>query len=234
MTEKQPLPTLSMYRITARLFTHVEKSVYNSFGEHSQELAAKGIERFGFDLAQNIAIRATEEGEIHTLGSYIPDSIRNKKLDQSEAVVYGQMAKLFAQVAKAVVDKYGSRGEDAIREGVRTFGEARGKGIAERAAHLGQDNTIENYLSNYDMARSELFEMETNHYPEVIEQTFTKCPFGQQWADDGTGEYGILYCQMIDPSIAKGFNSDFEVDHDQYVLKEGVCDFKFKLQKKQE
>ena len=42
-------------------------------------------------------------------------------------------------------------------------------------------------------------------------------------------EYGILYCHMIDPSIAKGFNPSFEVVHDQYVLKEGVCHFRFQM-----
>ncbi|TMW71299.1 hypothetical protein FGB90_14905 [Alteribacter natronophilus] len=220
-----------MYRITARLFTHVEKSVIASFGDEAANKVEQGVSRFGHDLAQNISVRAAEEGEVHNLDKYIPEDVEKKKLEQDEATVYSQMAKLFGQVTKAVVDEYGEKGKDAVREGVRTFGEARGKGIAARAAHLGQDNTIENYLSNYDMARSELFDMETEHYPEVIEQTFTKCPFGQQWADDDMGEYGILYCEMIDPSIARGYNKDFEVDHDQYVLREGVCEFKFKLKK---
>ncbi|MBM7097592.1 L-2-amino-thiazoline-4-carboxylic acid hydrolase [Bacillus sp. H-16] len=229
--ESKPLPALSMYRITARLFTHVEASVSAAFGETGKELIQKGVNRFGCDLAQNISLRASDEGERHVLSNYIPTHVDKKKLDQNEADIYSQMAGLFGQTAKSVVDEYGGRGKDAVREGVRTFGEARGKGIAERAAHLGQDNTIENYLSNYDMGRSELFEMETHHYPEVIQQTFTACPFGKQWADDNMGEYGILYCEMIDPSIAKGYNKDFEVDHDQYVLKEGVCEFKFKLKK---
>ncbi|WP_026688929.1 L-2-amino-thiazoline-4-carboxylic acid hydrolase [Alteribacter aurantiacus] len=230
-TERRPLPTLSMYRITARLFTHVEASVSNSFEEEGIRLVQRGVTRFGYDLAQNIAVRASEEGEAHVLSDYIPKEVEKKKLDLNEATVYSQMAKLFGQVAKVVVDHYGEEGKDVVREGVRTFGESRGKGIRERAAHLGLDNTIENYLSNYDMARSELFEMETIHKPEVIEQTFTVCPFGQQWADDDMAEYGILYCEMIDPSIAKGYNNDFDVDHDRYVLKDGVCEFKFKLKK---
>lgn len=46
---------------------------------------------------------------------------------------------------------------------------------------------------------------------------------------DGTGEHGILYCQMIDPSIAKGYNRNFDVLHDRYVLKEGDCHFRFQM-----
>ena len=79
------------------------------------------------------------------------------------------------------------------------------------------------------MGRSDLFEYETNFHPKEIEQTFTKCAFAEQWKKDGVGEYGILYCQMIDPSIAKGFNPNFEVVHDRYVLEEGECHFRFQM-----
>jgi L-2-amino-thiazoline-4-carboxylic acid hydrolase len=227
-TNKTPLPPLSMYTITAKLFTHIENSVTSAFGTEGKKLLQNGVENFGYKDAYDIAQQATQEGEDHVLNNYIPgnfDSV-NK---YGDTTIYGLMAKLFAQVTKAVVDVYGEEGRNAIKEGVRTFGEERGKGIAQRAKHLGKPNTIDNYLSNYDMGRSDLFEYENIFKPEVIEQTFTQCPFGQQWADDNLHEYGILYCQMIDPAVAKGYNPRFEVEHDQYVLKEGVCHFNFKL-----
>ncbi|MDQ0256808.1 hypothetical protein J2S74_004230 [Evansella vedderi] len=226
-----PLPPLSMYRITTKLFTHMERSITLSFGAEGKRLLEKGLERFGFKEAQAIAEQATAEGEDHVLDNYIPDSYDS--IDKYEGLtIYSLMAKLFAQVTKAVVDVYGEKGKDAIREGVRTFGEERGNGIAHRAAHMGEKNTIDNYLSNYDMGRSELFEFENIFKENVIEQTFTKCPFGEQWAKDGMHEYGILYCEMIDPAVAKGFNPKFEVEHEEYVLKEGRCTFKFKLDEK--
>lgn len=46
-------------------------------------------------------------------------------------------------------------------------------------------------------------------------------------------EYGILYCQMIDPAIAKGYNPNFEVEHDKYLLKEGHCHFRFQMKDNQ-
>ncbi|KAB7708309.1 hypothetical protein F9802_05430 [Bacillus aerolatus] len=139
------------------------------------------------------------------------------------------MAKLFAHVSKCVVDAFGEAGQEAMMNGVGTFGEERGRDIARRAAAVGKPNTMDNYLSNYDMGRSDLFEYETLFHPKEIEQTFTKCAFAEQWKKDGMQEYGILYCHMIDPSIAKGFNPNFEVVHDQYVLKEGVCHFRFQM-----
>ncbi|WP_216831330.1 L-2-amino-thiazoline-4-carboxylic acid hydrolase [Alkalihalobacterium elongatum] len=228
VTNKTPLPPLSIYRITAKLFTHIEKSVNSSFGSEGKTLLQKGLKSFGYKEAHDIAEQASLEGEDHVLNDYIPeDFIRETKYN--DITIYSLMAKLFAQVTKAIVDVFGDEGKAAIKEGVRTFGAERGKGIAHRAAHLGKPNTIENYLSNYDMGRSDLFEFDNLFKPELIEQTFTKCPFGQQWADDNMHEYGILYCQMIDPAVAKGYNPNFEVEHDQYILKEGVCHFNFKL-----
>jgi hypothetical protein len=146
------------------------------------------------------------------------------------ASMYSIMAKLFACVAKEVVDRFGEEGKVAVMEGVRIFGEARGRDIAKRAALVGEPNGIENYLPNYDMGRSALFEYTTEMHPTVIEQNFTKCAFADQWREDGMQEYGILYCKMIDPAIARGFNPKFDVVHDKYLLKdEGSCHFLFNL-----
>jgi hypothetical protein len=144
------------------------------------------------------------------------------------------MAKLFAHVAKAVVDRFGEEGREAVKEGVRLFGEERGRDIARRASLVGEPNGIENYLPNYDLGRSDLFEFETLMHPKEIEQNFTKCAFAEQWKKDGMEDIGIMYCEMIDPAIAKGFNPNFEVIHDKYILKEGTCHFRFQMKDNKE
>ncbi|GGF97465.1 L-2-amino-thiazoline-4-carboxylic acid hydrolase [Paenibacillus abyssi] len=160
----------------------------------------------------------------------------DEKKSLEPASMYAIMAQLFAHVSKAVVDRFGEEGREAVKEGVRTFGEQRGRDIARRAALVDEPNGIENYLPNYDMGRSDLFEYETTMHPKEIEQTFTKCAFAEQWKKDGMEEYGIMYCEMIDPAIARGFNPNFEVIHDQYILKEGTCHFRFQMkdEKKEE
>lgn len=161
------------------------------------------------------------------------DQNEQQKINHDESLEpvspYTIMAKLFAHLSKAVVDRFGEEGKDAVREGVRAFGEERGRDIARRAAAVGQKNDIENYLPNYDMGRSDLFEYETEYHPLEIEQNFTRCAFGDQWKADGMEEYGILYCQMIDPAIAKGYNENFEVVHDKYLVKDGHCHFRFQM-----
>ena len=221
---KLHIPPLSMDTITAKLFTHLEKSIIKEFGEEGKTLISKGVQNFGYKDAEEIALQATKEGVIP----------RNHQAERKyeDLTIYALMAKLFAQISKAVVDCFGEKGKDAVREGVRTFGEERGRGIAQRARANGKENTRENYLTNYDMGRSDLFTYTTEYKEGEIEQNFTVCPFGQQWAEDDMHEYGILYCEMIDPSIAKGYNPDFEVVHDKYILKEGNCHFRFILEDK--
>ncbi|WP_453991451.1 L-2-amino-thiazoline-4-carboxylic acid hydrolase [Bacillus nitroreducens] len=226
--ERVQIPPLSMHNITTKLFTHLEASVVSEFGTEGKDLLQKGVENFGFKDAEIIAKQGTIDGENHTLFNYIPMN-HSDEIKYPNLTIYALMAKLFAQISKAVVDRFGEKGKDAIREGVRTFGEERGRGIAQRARANGEENSRENYLTNYDMGRSELFTYTTEYKPGEIEQNFTVCPFGQQWADDNMHEYGILYCQMIDPAVAKGFNPEFEVEHDKYILIDGNCHFRFKL-----
>lgn len=222
-----------MEAMTANIFTEIETIVLSKFKDNGRELLQQGIEKFGYKDAEDIAIKATKEGVNHSLFDYIPKN-HNMNNQYQGLTSFALFSKLFAQVAKAVVDFYGKEGEEAIKAGVYAFGEKRGKGIAQRARVNGEDNTINHYLSNYDMGRSDLFEYESIFQPENIEQTFTKCPLGQQWADDDMHKYGILYCQMIDPAIAKGYNPKFEVEHDRYILEEGVCHFNFKLKESKE
>lgn len=242
--EEINLKPVSMYTITAKLFTHVEQAIREQFPKEATSLLKEGVSEFVLELKEIVhhydshylidddslfsLTKLKDDREVEkTYKNYIAV---NEKIGVEEPLsIYALMAKMFAHITKVVVDRYGEIGEKTIKRGVETFGNERGQHIARRAASVGKDNTLENYLTHYDMGRSELFEYETIYHEDEIEQTFTKCAFGHQWKADGTGEYGILYCEMIDPSIAKGYNPNFEVVHDEYILKEGCCHFLFQL-----
>jgi hypothetical protein len=61
-----------------------------------------------------------------------------------------------------------------------------------------------------------------------------RCLIFDQWEKDGMQEYGILYCQMIDPAIAMGYNPNLEVVHDKHFFEDGGCNFCFKMKKNNE
>ncbi|MGJ7920920.1 L-2-amino-thiazoline-4-carboxylic acid hydrolase [Neobacillus sp. LXY-4] len=218
----------SMEVMTTKLFTSIEKKVVAKYGEKGKVLLQQGIKNFGYKDAEDIAIKAIIEGDNHTLFDYIPKD-HNSKNEYENLNPFSLFAKLFSQITKVIVDTYGDEGEKTIQDGIWEFGKTRGYGIAQRARVNGQNNTIENYLPNYDMGRSELFTIEENYTPCEIEQTFTVCPLGQQWADDNMHEYGLVYCTIIDDAIAHGYNDKFNVVHDQLLLKHGQCHFRFQL-----
>jgi hypothetical protein len=143
--------------------------------------------------------------------------------------MYQLFAKMFAHIAKEVSGQFGEQGKEAIRKGVWNFGVERGKSIAGRAAAKGLPNVPANYLNNYDMERSDDFTCENTYGEGYVSQLFTQCAFADQWMKDGTEEFGLLYCQMIDPSIAHGYNEKMRCVHEKHIFKDGVCTFCFRL-----
>lgn len=221
-----------MEMMSTMLFTIIETNAIVAFGESSKELLQQGVERFGLKDAEDLATIATQEGDIHTLFNYIPKNHQTSNKHEN-LTSFALFAKLFAQVTKAIVDVYGEQGEEVIRKSVWQFGQKRGQGIATRARVNDRENDVENYLASYDMKRSDLFEMSDDYHPNELEQYVTTCPLGQQWADDDTHQYGILYCQVIDNALAYGYNNKFDVIHDEYFLKTGTCHFRYQMKDKE-
>lgn len=140
--------------------------------------------------------------------------------------------RLFANIAKEVVDKFGEEGEKAIRDGVWAFGVERGRNIAERAKAGGCKIDAFSYLSNYDMGRGDDFTANNTYGDNQVEQLFSQCGFADQWLADGTERYGKLYCDVIDPAIAAGYSDDMECIHDKRIYEDGVCSFCFRMKEK--
>lgn len=158
-----------------------------------------------------------------------------KENESQEPVSWSTLfCRLFANLAKEVTDRFGEAGEEAIKAGVWNFGVERGQNIAERA--LRNDGVIDahTYLPNYDMGRSDDFTADNVYGDNQVEQLFTQCGFADQWLADGTEKYGKLYCDVIDPAIAKGFSGDLECIHDRRIYEDGVCSFCFKMKSKKE
>ncbi len=159
---------------------------------------------------------------------------KDKNLEMQQVDMYVLFARMFAHITREVEKTCGQEGIKAVREGVRQFGLERGRDIARRAKELGHEISPEFYLSSYDMGRSDYFTSEDSISSDLVEQLFTDCVFANTWTQDGTQEYGIHYCQMIDPAIAEGYHEDFECIHDKHFFTDGCCHFCFKMKENKE
>lgn len=155
--------------------------------------------------------------------------MKDEKLEIEEVNMYVLFARMFARITEEVQKECGEKGVQAVREGVRQFGLRRGEDIARRAKEAGHETDLLHYLSCYDMGRSGYFTSNDTVTADKIEQTFTDCVFANTWTKDGDQEYGIHYCQMIDPAIAEGYNKEMECIHDKHFFKDGMCHFCFKM-----
>lgn len=154
---------------------------------------------------------------------------KDRNLELEEVDMYVLFARMFAHITREVEQACGEEGVKAVREGVRQFGLERGRNIAARAQAMGHDVTPEFYLSCYDMGRSDFFTSEDTVSPNLVEQNFTDCVFANTWMKDGDEQYGIHYCEMIDPAIAEGYDPNFECIHDKHFFKDGCCHFCFRM-----
>lgn len=146
--------------------------------------------------------------------------------------MYVLFAKMFSITAKHLEKEFGQKGLDVLAECVKEFGRSRGQDIAERAAARGLDNSLNNYLDNYDMERSDLFGYCTEYKDNMIFQEFTRCVFAETWIAEGEERYGRIYCNHIDPSIAEGFNSEMLCEHENIMYDHQRCTFCFKMKDK--
>lgn len=151
--EKLMMKALSMDIITAKMFTELHLSITEQYGEHGRELVQQGLQAFGLKDAEAMAKKATAEGENHTFFEYLPQIVEGQE-QYADLTTFARFSKMFAQIAKPVVDEFGEEGEQVIMRAVERFGNKRGAGIAQRARTNGLENSLENYLTNYDMGRA--------------------------------------------------------------------------------
>ncbi len=134
---------------------------------------------------------------------------------------------LFALMARDAIERFGDEGQKAILEGVRRYGEGRGRRMAARAQADGHPNNFMSYLLYGELK----FDETSNDFRIVrkvpyVEMHALKCSWYEAWRKHGLLEYGRLYCREIDRSIMRGFNPDFRFDVDG-TLSEGapLCRF---------
>ena len=159
----------------------------------------------------------------------MPAASSDPALELEPVNMYILFARLFADIAREVEKSCGEKGIQAVREGVRIFGEKRGQDIARRARLMGHQCDAEHYLSCYDMGRTDFFASDDDIQKETVEQIFTKCIFAQTWEKDGDQKYGLHYCEVIDPAIARGYNPCFHCLHDKHFFKDDQCHFLFEM-----
>jgi hypothetical protein len=139
-------------------------------------------------------------------------------------------ALLFAWISRAVVQRVGAeRGEAVVREGVRRYGQQRGRRMALRAQAHGEALSMFNYLI-YGEWRAEGSQSEQRvlasdpHFHVQV----TGCPWHAVWQAHDLIPYGRLYCLEIDEALVRGYNPRLKLSVNATLPNDlRDCDFVF-------
>ena len=138
-------------------------------------------------------------------------------------------AVLFAFLTREARERFGASGDDAILEGTKRYGRARGGRMAALAARDGYAPDFISYVCYGELPMEDHEIKIVQKAPHVVIHN-TRCGWHRTWVDEGLLEYGHLYCQVIDTAILQGFNPEFRFEVDG-VLTDGRsphCTFRFK------
>lgn len=142
-------------------------------------------------------------------------------------------AMLFAFIVKQTLDKCGEKAHDILLEGVKRYGEQRGRRMAMRAQVDGNPLTVSSYMAYGEWA-AEPGDMDLRFRafsPEVNMRNY-KCPWYEEWAKRKLLDYGWYYCSVVDAALARGFRADLVLDILEMRVKgDECCDFYFRESK---
>ncbi len=124
-------------------------------------------------------------------------------------------AMLFGWIAREVVQQAGQdKGERAIRQGVRRYGEQRGRRMALRALADGHALDMRSFMlygewrdRGGDSHKQEM----TDTTPHAKVQIHS-CSWNTTWEEESLIPYGRLYCLEVDEALVRGFNSELKIE----------------------
>ena len=157
----------------------------------------------------------------------------------------GRVPELFNEQVQAFItawfyrelkERFGARGVQAFVQGTQSYGEQRGRRMAQRAIRAGEELTLETYLRRGEWVNTEKIRAEgiankaeiadaapaySAEAPDYIKRV-TVCPWNEQFKEMNALDAGALYCRHIDPSLFRGFNPVLSYEVPQN-LNQGVC-----------
>lgn len=119
-------------------------------------------------------------------------------------------AVMYGLIARETIGRFGAEGEAAVREGIREYGLAYGRRLADRAKADGRPNDFVSYsvYGEFDFSETgNVMDLEQRTPHVVI--VFSKCGWCEAWKHKGMLDVGRIYCEEIDRAIIRGFNPAF-------------------------
>ncbi|MCD7725283.1 MAG: L-2-amino-thiazoline-4-carboxylic acid hydrolase [Clostridiales bacterium] len=123
---------------------------------------------------------------------------------------------LYYFFAKAAIEMYGEKGEEALRKGVRAYGKERGQRMRRIADSKGLPANLLTLFDYYDLMSDPRFvhPSEGLVITEEVKKSITgRCPDAEMWGRLPDGMHiGSIYCEEVHHQIYSGFDPAIQVN----------------------
>lgn len=124
--------------------------------------------------------------------------------------------------------KYGDKGVAVFCRGAKIYGEQRGNRMAMRSIRDGNDISYDAYFQYGEWRNTpEFAEIERTTENGVMLSENFKCPWHTAFCEMGMKECGIVYCNIIDRTLVRGFNPELKFDLECTLHESKTCRLKF-------
>lgn len=125
---------------------------------------------------------------------------------------FSMFSQLFCTIAEEVITEFGEKGKEVIGNAVKTYGEERGKRIAELVKSLGKEPNLKNFFIYGDLDSKSTLKYKPKIVDGNLEIVGRDCIFCKGCKEWDKLDYGQIYCEFIDKSILKGYNPDLKIE----------------------
>lgn len=193
-------------------------------GDSMDDMKKERTEGFDFDYLVAAVNERTKLGDTYLtpVGEHLGNTLALlsgvvvEQMGEKEGseFVFKLTGHIFGIAAKALIEKIGEeKAESILKEVVETFGEGRGRQIAERVKAQAKPLTFKNFLIHTDMDSSNVTpDIKPSIEDGKLVLDIPYCAFNQGARDAGFGEYAYYYCKYIDKAIIRGYNPDIKLE----------------------
>ncbi len=123
---------------------------------------------------------------------------------RDHAFIYGVLAQELLAAAPG--------SEDVLKQCIEVYGLQRGSRMGQTADAFGDARTMQTYLAygEWAPAPGEMYIEIPEESPSAV-WNVKKCPWSQEWAEQGMLDVGKFYCKYVDRELVHGFHSALEL-----------------------
>ena len=126
---------------------------------------------------------------------------------QGGACLFGpkQHAVMFGLLAREICRHFGPDADTLLLRAVETYGEERGRRMAERCRKNGDPlDDMASYFAYCEWSwPGESLRTENDPQCSHVSFRMLKCPWHTAWQESGLVDYGFYYCRCVDHAILK-------------------------------